>query len=134
MNRVQIRDAVVAEFESMWSHADVKVFYENAVTIDLNEAGDTILILLVEFSAARQINISETPDTRLSGFVDIHILTRETKGTRHVLGYCDELSSYFSYRRIGGLHLGVAEDEKKKPPAGWFAQALSIPFFADSNA
>ena len=134
MNRIQIRDALVSDFQTFWTHPTVPVHYENAVAVDFETAQAPLVLFVVEFEDAEQVNIAFDPLTRQYGWLELHCLTRETLGTRALLTHLDEMSDHYTCKTLGGLHLGVAKTEKTKAPPGWYAMCLRVPFFADSNA
>lgn len=133
MNRTGIRDILVNALTGMWAHPTVPIYYENTQPLDRNTLPDVFLYCVIDFQNAEQINISPTPHTRYRGYFDVTAYTRETMGTRTLLTHLDELSAFFSYKNLSGVHLTNPGVDVVKPPAGWYGIALSIPFFADSN-
>lgn len=134
-NLTGIRDVLVTHLEEGWAHAPlIPVFYENAQTINEDAIEDSLLYCEIDFVKASQIDISATPVTRNSGDLILTVLTRETKGTRHVLELLDELAALFGYKALYGVYLGAPEVRDQRAPPGWYCKSLRIPFFADTTS
>lgn len=134
MNYVTIRDNIVNTLDAGWVTPGVKVFYGNAEEIDLNEVGDAFIRCKIRFQDARQMDVAENPSKRIVGVLNIEVLTRETLGTRVVLGYMDTLSNLFDFKNLGGVQMQAAAVGDTYDKDGWSLTPLKVPFYANQLA
>lgn len=134
MNKVEMRDALVAHLEDNFGHPEIVRFYDNPGEVDLDNVGETFLRVEINFYGARQANIAQYPFFRTYGSITIMLYSKIGTGVRDRLILLDELTELFKFKVLGGLHLQVPTPGRYKESDGWHSAALAVPFFADSNA
>jgi hypothetical protein len=139
MNRVEMRDLLVAHMDDNWSHGStVPVFYlRQHATIDLDQLATPSIVGFIKFSVvfenAEQMSLGESPEHRLHGTLEIMLFVKEGSSERESQGFFDELTELFKFKALGrGLHTKTPTPGRSEEHDGWCSQTLRVPFFADS--
>jgi len=139
VNKVQIRDALVAHMEvlaDMWKAEGrpLHIELDNQDDIDLSNMAETFVIFSIEWDGSAQKNVAWNPDHRYYGTVFIILMGKKGTGTRNRLMLEDEITDHFKFKALGGVHVNEP-GAPGSPEAhdGWHAITVSFPFFADSN-
>lgn len=133
---VEARDALVASLNSEFSanYPTLKVVYENAEKVDINDVGDQFVKITIDFLAARQATIEFAPHSRVLGEVVLQFSIKEGKGTRWALSLFDFVCDKFAYRQIGGVTMRTPAVTRKREADGWLEMDFSVPFIFDSTS
>lgn len=128
---VQARDAIVAHLNPAWlaGYPGVRLFYENAVQIDLDSVGNNFLAVSIDFDDTIRMEINPNPTSKTYGIVTLRLFSKEGQGTRTTLQMFDWLTALMKYRDIGGVTLECPTPGPKQARDGWASYDLSVPFF-----
>lgn len=85
----------------------------------------------VVFYDADQISLSESPGTRLHGYLYVCIYAKEGLGTMDRYAMIDWFSDLLKYQVVGPVQFRAPAVEKNDPPRGWHTLDLKCPFYAD---
>lgn len=142
MNKVQIRDALVAHMELLierWKaeNRPLRVEMENQDDIDMNNMPDIFACFHIVWDEVTQKNVAENPDHRYYGDVVIILMGKKGTGTRSRLILEDEITEHFKFKALGGVHTRhptpSAAPGRSEEHDGWHSMTVAFPFFADSN-
>ena len=132
---VQARDALVTKINTALAadHPTLKVFYENTNMVDTNTVGDSFLIVAIDFLAARQSTIENSPQHRVLGEVTFRLMVKDGKGTRTTLQMFDYMTTLLGHQFVNGVYTKTPAPGKKMARDGWSSFDLHVPFHFDSN-
>jgi hypothetical protein len=127
---VEARDAIVAYLHPAWvtAYPAVKVFYENATTIDLDTVGANFLKVNVEFTDSDRLGIDPAPGTMSYGNLMLQVFFKDGTGTRTSLEILGFLRTTIGYKHLGAVAIGCPRFGRKQSRSGWNSQDLSVPF------
>ncbi len=128
---VQVRDTIVAYFNPAWAltYPAVKVFYENAVKVDLDAVGSSFLRVLIEFTDSVRQGIDLAPYTASNGEIILQLFSKDGQGARDALVKLNYLRELLKYQRLTGVDLDCPRFGRKQNRNGWTSQDLIVPFF-----
>lgn len=141
MNKVEIRDAIVAHLEVLldqWKAKGIEMYVEMENNdVDLNAVGDQFMNFHIDWTASSQKNVAFNPDVRYYGDIFVMLFGKTGSGTRDRMLLEVDVIEHFQFKALGGVQLkeptpGVAPGRSGNG-AGWHAITVKFPFFADSD-
>lgn len=128
---VQARDAIITYLNSAWvsAYPTVKVFYENAVKVDLDAVGPCFLRVIIDFTDSVRQGIDIAPYTASYGEVILQLFAKDGQGTRDALTKLNYLRELLKYQRLTGVDLDCPTPGKKQSRGGWTSHDLIVPFY-----
>lgn len=73
-------------------------------------------------------SISNQPETRRTGLLQLQIFTPENRGSRPAALLADSLADHFEYWEDGHLTTEAASVQRIGPSDGWYQYNVSVPF------
>lgn len=133
---VQARDSIATLLASDFSAnlPDLPVFWENTLEVDLDTVGDTFMRVLIDFDEAMKMTELGAPEHRVHGEVIFTVLTKEGKGTRHVLVLFDHITNVVKYCNTSKVQFQTPMPGRKDGRDGWLSFDLRAPFYFDTLA
>lgn len=130
--QTDVRDAIVTAVSGPFEAAfpGVAIVYNNG-PFDWNNPPAEFVEFEVEFYAGKQIGMSSTPKTRLSGYVYVSARKRDGTGHRTALQTLDWFSATLGYAILGRIQFQAPDPDGTATPPGWYIERLKIAFFAD---
>lgn len=131
---VSARDALVALIHNAWTaqYPTVPVFYENAIRVDLDKAGESFLKVDIEFDKARQMTIELAPRHRVIGAIVLTLFAKDGTGVRTTLERLDFLTNVAKFKDIAGVKLQTPQPGSRAYKNGWRSYELIVPFWFDA--
>jgi hypothetical protein len=134
---VSARDTLVAHINTSLSAAlpDLKVFYENTLSVDPDTVGDSFMKVTIEFTDSIQSDIdmdmndmTVLPGDQTFGEVNFRLFVKEGTGVRTTLAIFDIIKTMMKFKILGGVSAGVPTPGKKKSVSGWVSHDIDVPF------
>lgn len=129
--RQAIRNSLVAlvHADFIAAYPTVAIVYDNA-PFDRNNPPPVWVEYEARFAGGNQVGMSETPLTRVHGFLYVTVWTKTGTGTKAGNEICDWFANRVQYRSIGQVSLQAAEPfDESSPPTGWSMACMKAYFY-----
>ena len=128
---VAAREAIVAHLHPAWvaAYPNVKILYENTVSVDLDSAGDSFLAVSIDFQDSMRLDIDASPMSKTWGVVTLRHFSKDGVGTKETLKRFDWLTALMKYKSLSGVTLDCPRPGKKSSRDGWSSFDLVVPFW-----
>lgn len=131
----QTRAAIIGRVDAHWASAfpGVKMYYDNAYPAAAEvDTLTSYMLCSIQFSGARQMDVSPAPNHRTHGRIVFTGLCREGAGSSLVLDYLDSLAGAMKFAQFSGVTTNEPRPGVPDTFGGWFSYDLTVPFYADS--
>ncbi|MGE6580398.1 phage tail terminator-like protein [Vreelandella aquamarina] len=94
------------------------------------EAKQSWVRCTIQHGASLVASISNRPETRRTGIIQLQVFTPENRGSRPAALLADSLAAHFEYHQDGHLTTDAASVQRVGESDGWYQYNVGVPFSA----
>lgn len=127
-----IRDLIVAQVSPAYKlqFPTIPIAFDNG-PFEWNKLPPQYVDFTIEFYDGNQIGMSESPRTRISGYVYVAAFTRHGLGSKKALQVLDWFINRLQYYRNAGLQFQEVKPDGSGNQNGYAVEKIKVPFYSD---
>lgn len=126
--RQDIMTAVAAAAATFTAYPLV-IEYDNRITMDTQVQNNPYLCVELQYSDAKQADLSANPFHRVTGFLILTAKDKEGAGTARAYKLLEHFYPKLHKRKLGTVNAEMADLDKPRPLNGWVGISALIPIW-----